>query len=155
MNIQKTLRFTVSKRVLLFEAALVWTFAGGMLLFRGSSMLEASSGFSWLKIITCICSGVIFFVLVFTKISRKHVDRINNLFGERHFFYEFFNFKSYLMMAGMITMGILLRKSLIVPLASLSLAYITMGIPLLFSSFRFYLNWFKFQPAANSSVTQN
>ncbi len=155
MNIQKTLRFTVSKRVLLFEAALVWTFAGGMLLFRGSSMLEASSGFSWLKIITCICSGVIFFVLVFTKISRKHVDRINNLFGERHFFYEFFNFKSYLMMAGMITMGILLRKSLIVPLASLSLAYITMGIPLLFSSFRFYLNWFNFQPAANSSVTQN
>lgn len=155
MNLQKSLKFTVSKRVLLFEAALVWTFAGGMLLFRGSSMLEASSGFSWLKIIVCICSGLLFFALVFAKISRKHVNRIANLFGDRHHFYEFFNFKSYMMMAGMISMGILLRKSLIVPLASLSLAYITMGIPLLFSSLRFYLNWFRFQSAANSSGTKN
>ena len=155
MNKQKSSIFTVSKRVLLLEAALVWTFAGGMLLIRGSSMLEASSGFSLFKIVGCICSGLLFFALVFTKISRKHVHRITNLLGERHYFYEFFNFRSYLMMVGMITMGILLRKSLIVPLSSLSLAYITMGIPLLFSSFRFYLNWFKHQPAVKSSVTRN
>ena len=155
MSLQKPIRFSVSKRTLLFEAALVWTFAGIMLLFRGSFMLEASSGFSWPKIITCIGGGFLFFALVFTKISRNHVNRITNLFGERHSFYEFFNFKSYLMMAGMIKMGVLLRKSQIVTLSSLSLAYIAMGIPLLFSSFRFYINWFNFQPAVIPSITEN
>jgi hypothetical protein len=145
-------RFNVSKRVLLLEAALLWTFAGGMLLFRGSIMLEASSGFSWLKIISSICFGFAFFVLVFTKISRKHVNRIKSLTGNDHLFYEFFNGKSYLMMAGMISMGVLLRKSMIVPLPLLSLVYITMGIPLLFSSLRFYHHWFNYLSAENSPV---
>ncbi len=141
INLLKSLNFSVSKRTLLFEAAIIWTFAGGMLLFRGSSMLKASSGFSWYKIMGCIGGGLIFFVLVFLKISRKHVHRIENLNGERHQFYEFFNSRSYLMMLVMILLGVFLRKTAIVPLAYLSLAYITMGIPLLFSSFRFYHHW--------------
>lgn len=152
MTLLKSLNLTVSKRILLFEAALVWTFAGGMLLFRGSLMLGASSGFSWPKIIACILGGLLFFILIFSKISRKHVNRIKNLIGDHHLFYQFFNSRSYLMMAGMITMGVLLRKSLIIPLSSLSLAYITMGIPLLFSSFRFYHNWFNYLPALDSPV---
>ena len=135
MNLHRSLTLTVSKRILLFEAALAWTFAGIMLLVRGSSMLEASSGFSWIKVTVCLCCGLLFFVLVFSKISRKHINRIATLLGDRHLFFEFFNFRSYLMMVGMITMGVVLRKTLIVPLSSLSLAYITMGIPLLFSSF--------------------
>lgn len=146
MNFPKSITFKVSKRFLLLEAALVWTFAGGMLLIRGSSMLEASSGFSWFKVASCLFCGLMFFFLVFSKISRNHVNRITTLFGDRHLFFEFFNFKSYMMMAGMITMGVFLRKTLIVPLSSLSLAYITMGIPLLFSSFRFYQYWFNYQP---------
>ena len=146
MNIMKFLSLKVSKRILLFEAAVVWTFAGLMLLFRGTSMLEESSGFSWLKILACLSGGLLFFIIVFARISRKHVNRIKTLLGDRHLFFEFFNLKSYIMMAGMITMGVLLRKTLIVPMSSLSLVYITMGIPLLFSSFRFYQNWFKYQP---------
>lgn len=147
MNLFKSINLSVSKRILLFEAAIVWTFAGGMLLFRGSSMLESSPGFSWLKVISCIGGGLIFFILVFSKISRKHVNRITKLEGDRHWFYEFFNPRSYLMMLGMISMGIFLRKTAFVPMASLSLAYITMGIPLLFSSFRFYYSWFFYQSA--------
>jgi len=150
MNFIKSLNLTVSKRILLFEAALVWTFAGAMLLYRGSSMLEASSGFSWIKILICSGCGLLFFILVFSKISHKHVDRITTLLGNRHLFFEFFNFRSYVMMAGMITMGVLLRTTLIIPLSSLSLAYITMGIPLLFSSFRFYHHWFYYLPSTEN-----
>jgi len=149
MNLLKSLNFRITKRSLLLEAAIIWTFAGGMLLFRGSSMLESSTGFSWLKIIGCICFGLTFFVLIFLKISRKHVLRILNLKGDRHRVYEFFNARSYLMMFGMISLGVFLRKSAIIPIASLSLAYITMGIPLLLSSFRFYYRWFNFQPSVN------
>ena len=152
MNLLKSLKFRVTKRTLLFEAAVVWTFAGVILLSRGSSMLEASSGFSWLKIIGCILCGLIFFVFVFLNMSRKHVNRIINLHGERHQVYEFFNRRSYLMMIGMISLGVFLRKTAFVPLASLSLAYITMGIPLLFSSFRFYHRWFYYLPAIDHTI---
>jgi hypothetical protein len=152
VNLLNALRFSVSKRILLFEAAIVWTIAGIILLLRGSSMLEASSGFSWLKMIACIGCGIGFFVLVFSKISGKHIARITNLKGNHHRFYEFFNPRSYLMMAGMISLGIFLRKTSIVPLAFLSLAYITMGIPLLFSSFRFYYSWFCYLSAADLPI---
>lgn len=152
MNSSKYFTISVTKRTLLLEAAIIWTFAGGMLLFRGGYMLEASSGFSWGKIIGCICFGLIFFVLVFLKLSRKHVHRILTLKGDRHQFYEFFNHRSYLMMFGMISLGIFLRKTSLVPLASLSLAYITMGIPLLFSSFRFYYRWFYYLPVIGNST---
>lgn len=152
INFLNVLNFSVSKRILLFEAAIVWTFAGGILLFRGSLMLDASASFSWFKIIACIGSGLIFFILVFSKISRKHINRITTLPGNHHRFYEFFNSRSYLMMAGMISLGVFLRKTSIVPLASLSLAYITMGIPLLLSSFRFYHRWFYFLSAIDSSI---
>jgi hypothetical protein len=45
---------------------------------------------------------------------------------------------SYILMSLMITAGISLRKSGILPPLYLSVIYVTMGIPLFFSSFRFY-----------------
>jgi hypothetical protein len=152
MNLLKSVNFLVSKRMLLFEAALVWTFAGVMLLTRGGLMLETSSGFSWIKVIACIGFGLVFFKLVFSNISRKHVNRIKNLLGVQHRFYEFFNSRSYLMMLGMISLGIFLRKTSIISLASLSLAYITMGIPLLLSSIRFYYNWIYYLPVIDNPI---
>ena len=136
----------VSKRFLLLEAAFVWTFAGGMLLYRGGVMLAASSGFSWIKIIISLCGGLIFYKLMFSKISRKHIIRITNLQGDYHLFHQFFSLKSYLMMLGMISLGIFLRKTEIVPIPALSLTYITMGVPLLLSSFRFYHRWYYYLP---------
>ena len=144
--------FSVTKRILLFEAAIIWTFAGTMLLVKGSSMLEASSGFSWLRVISCIGSGLIFFILVFSRLSQKHINRISNLDGDHHWFYEFFNARSYLMMLSMILLGVILRTTSVVPLAFLSLAYITMGIPLLFSSFRFYYRWVYYLPVIGNSI---
>ena len=139
------LNLKVTKHFLLFEAALVWTFAGGMLLFRGNSYLDTSDGFPWLNIVICLVGGLIFFMLLFLKISRSHIKRISLLPGDRHHIYEFFSSKSYIMMAGMISMGIFLRKSGMIPLSSLSLAYITMGIPLLISSGLFYHRWIFYQ----------
>jgi len=155
MKLFKYFNGIVTKRFLLLEAALIWTFAGGMLLFRGIVMITSSSGFSWLKILSCLGFGLIFFRLVFSKISRKHVTRIRNLYGDYHFFSKFFSLKSYLMMLLMISVGILLRKSSIVPVAPLSLAYITMGVPLLFSSFRFYHCWYIYLPITHRPIKED
>ncbi|BBE20494.1 hypothetical protein AQPE_4687 [Aquipluma nitroreducens] len=54
-------------------AALVWTFAGGMLLYRGFST-DHSGETNWtLKIIFCLAGGLLFYKVMFDRISSKHV----------------------------------------------------------------------------------
>lgn len=134
----------VSKRYLLLVAALVWTFAGGMLLFRGYALNNPLPAWWGLKLAACLVAGLLFFKLLFNRISTKHVLRIRNLTDERPLVFSFFNLKSYLMMFSMITLGVTLRKSGAVAPEYLSFLYITMGIPLLMSSFRFYNSFLNF-----------
>jgi hypothetical protein len=133
---------SVSKRYLLLVAALVWTFAGGMLLFRGFAINNPLPSHWKIELLICIAAGLLFFWLLFNRISAKHVLRIKNLSNERPVIFSFFNLKSYLMMFSMISLGIALRKTGLVSPEYLSFMYITMGIPLLMSSFRFYFNFF-------------
>jgi len=134
----------VSKHYLLLVAALVWTFAGGMLLFRGFTFNETLPRHWFIELIAGIFAGLLFFRFLFNRISSKHVFRIQNLAIEHPCLFSFFNFRSYLMMFSMITLGIVLRKSGFVSPEFLSLMYITMGIPLLMSSLRFYQTFFNF-----------
>jgi len=133
----------VSKRYLLLIAALVWTFAGGMLLFRGLTINNPLPAHWEVKLLSCVVAGLLFFKLLFNRISAKHVLRITNLPIERPSIFSFFNLRSYLMMFLMISMGITLRKTGVVSPEYLSFMYVTMGIPLLMSSFLFYSLFFK------------
>lgn len=135
----------VSKRSLLFIAAAVWTFAGGMLILRGYLMMKEIFIIKWLQILFCIVGGILFYWILFSRISFKHIHRILNLGDERFHFLSFFNVRSYLMMAIMISMGISIRVLNIVPIHYLSLFYIFMGTPLLISSFRFYAAGFGYK----------
>ncbi len=134
----------VSKRYLLLIAALVWTFAGGMLLYRGYSLNNPLPAYWEVKLLLCLIAGLIFFLLLFNRISAKHIRRIRNLHQEHPGMFSFFNLKSYMMMFLMITLGVSLRKSGTIAPEYLSLLYVTMGIPLLMSSFRFYHGFFTF-----------
>jgi len=136
------LTLRVSKHYLLLVAALVWTFASGMLLYRGFTINNPLPPHWEVKLSLCIVAGLLFFRLLFNRISAKHVLRIKNLPIERPVIFSFFNLKSYLMMFSMITMGVTLRKTGAVSPEYLSFMYITMGIPLLMSSFRFYSTFF-------------
>jgi len=75
-------------------AAIVWTLAGSMLLFRGFSILLISPRLRWLKIILSLCSGILFFVFLFSKISLKHTQRNNDMPIERPGVYSIFNIRS-------------------------------------------------------------
>jgi len=132
----------VPRNYLLLIAALVWTFAGGMLLFRGGIFLKDSPHWMIFKLIGCAIGGLLFFRVLFNKISRKHIDRIIDLPFERPCLFSFFNMKSYFMMAIMITGGITIRKSGLVSPEYLAVIYLTMGLPLLMSSVRFYYAFF-------------
>ena len=137
-NILSRLKPGVSKRVLLFVAAAVWTFAGSMLLFRGYKMLDLKSRLLGLKLLFTLAGGIVFYLKMFSKISLKHTHRILNMKEELPCLFSFFNFRSYMMMALMISMGITLRTTGWIPLPYLAFLYLMMSVPLLLSSLRFY-----------------
>ncbi len=128
----------IPRTYLLLVAALVWTFAGSMLIWRGFTLNQVLPVYWWVEVVLSILSGLVFFQLLFNRISKKHVQRIQSMPKEKPSVFAFFNLKSYLMMFSMIAMGITLRKTGIVKSEYLAIMYITMGIPLLMSSVRFY-----------------
>ena len=128
----------IARRYLYVMAALVWTFAGSMLLFRGILLFMDDNYLFWTRLILSIIAGVLFYRLLFSSISRKHTSRIAGMQLEKPCLFSFFNMRSYILMSLMITAGISLRKSGILPPVYLSVIYVAMGIPLFISSFRFY-----------------
>jgi hypothetical protein len=133
----------IPKRYLLFVAALMWTFAGGMLLYRGFSSLKFDTSRHLFEELGSIIGGLIFYVFMFSRISLKHIKRILNLPIDRPCLFSFFNWRSYFLMSIMISCGVTLRLTGIVPLFYLSIFYITMGTPLFLSALRFYYSAFK------------
>jgi hypothetical protein len=139
----------VARRYLYFIAALVWTFAGSMLLFRGMLLFLDDDYLIWFRLPVSIISGLLFYRFLFSKISARHTSRISALQKDKPCLFSFFNIRSYILMTGMITAGITLRKSGIIPPVYLSVIYVTMGIPLFISSFRFYYAFAVYQSNKN------
>ena len=133
----------VPRRWLLILAALAWTFAGGMLLWKGINYGQATAGLAW-KVPVGTGLGIVFYLLVFRKLSAKHSRRILELEADRPCMFSFFSWRSYLMMGIMITMGISLKRAGIIPLELLPLVYFGMGIPLLLSSLVFFRRFFTY-----------
>ena len=146
-NLFKYIKPGIPKRYLLFVAAIVWTFAGGMLLFRGYGMMVLNPKWILIKTALSLLAGVAFYAKMFSKVSSKHITRIKEIKHNRPCFFSFFNWKGYMMMVPMMTMGVLLRTTGIVSSIYLSVGYIIMGTPLLLSSFRFYYSGFYYHRA--------
>jgi hypothetical protein len=136
-NILNSFKPGIPKRWLLFLASLVWACAGGILAARGYFLIMEALSPHAPRLELGLVGGVFFFLLLFRRISARHIRRIDGLLPERPCMFSFFNWRSYGMMALMIGLGIVLRKSRLIPTDDLGTFYISMGIPLLFSSVRF------------------
>ena len=141
MKIYQRYKPSVSKHNLLFIAGLAWTTAGGILAGRGASYLaQNSQHFTW-RLAGGLAFGMIFYVLLFAKISRKHIRRIHRLNIPYPCAFSFFNIRGYLMMTVMIRGGIMLRGFDVINKEWLYNFYVTMGVPLLISAGRFFYFW--------------
>jgi hypothetical protein len=141
MNIIQKYKPSVSKHNLLFIAGLVWTTAGGILAGRGLSCLFQHGQYSGWRLVGGLVFGIIFYVLLFAKISRKHIRRIQWLNIPYPCAFSFFNLRGYFMMAFMITGGIMLRRLDVINKEWLYNFYVTMSVPLLISASRFFWFW--------------
>jgi hypothetical protein len=133
----------VSRRTLLLIAGCAWTIAGGILITRALVQLIIINDHLWLKILAGIICGTGFYLVLFAKISKKHINRITLIKVDNPCFFSFFNWRSYIMMIIMITGGITLRKLEVINRDVLWTFYLTMGIPLIVSAYRFFYSWVK------------
>jgi hypothetical protein len=141
MNILNKYKPSVSRHNLLFIAGLAWTTAGGILAGRGLAYLAAEGDHLWWRLAGGLLFGGIFYLLLFSRISKKHIIRIRGLAIPYPCAFSFFNARSYILMAVMITGGIMLRKSDVISKVWLYNFYVTMGVPLLVSAARFFWYW--------------
>ncbi len=133
----------VQKRTLLLIAGCAWSIAGGILISRSLIHLIGVNHHLAMEIGIGIIFGSLFYILLFARISKKHITRINLIEIDNPCFFSFFNFRSYLMMAIMISGGITLRLSGLVNQEIIYTFFLCMGIPLLVSAWRFFYSFVK------------
>jgi hypothetical protein len=141
MTLLQKIKPSVSKHTLLLIAGIAWTTAGGILAGRGLSYLCQHSEFMGWRLAGGLFVGLLFYILLFAKISKTHIRRIRGLNIPYPCAFSFFNFRGYVMMAVMITGGIMLRRFDVINRSLLYNFYITMGVPLLISASRFFWFW--------------
>jgi hypothetical protein len=143
MNFFQKYKPAVPRRTLLLIAGCAWTIAGGILISRALVQLISMNDHLVLEILAGLVFGTGFYILLFARISKKHVSRILLIEIDNPCFFSFFNLRSYILMAIMITGGITLRKLDVINRDVLWTFYLTMGIPLLISAYRFYYSYFR------------
>ena len=142
-NFLEKIKPGVPRRSLLLIAGFAWSIAGGILITRSLVHLIGVNHHLLLEIIFGIAFGAMFYILLFARISKKHITRINLIEINNPCFFSFFNFRSYLLMTIMISGSIALRLSGLINQEIIYTFFLCMGIPLLVSAWRFFYSYVK------------
>lgn len=135
----------VKRNTLLLIACLVWGAAGVNILRLGVLAYPA-----YLSVLNFVLSALVFAVFqyfVFGRLVKKHTARITGYEEERHFFLKFFDVKSFIIMAVMMSGGIWLRSS------GIAVFYTGLGASLLTAGIRFGYQFVRAVIAAGEEKT--
>jgi len=133
----KKFKPSVRKEVLLFIAGLLWIMVGLLLLRYAAGWLAEPEGrFRWILVAAGTGAALIIHHFGFLRVVDKNLGRILPMEGGRCVF-SFMSWKSYLLVAVMMGMGILLRFSPL-PETWLSMLYLAIGLALILSSIRYF-----------------
>jgi hypothetical protein len=134
-------RLTVKKNTLILIAGIVWAVAGfnivriGLVAYRGNFTW-------WLALISAAVYGA-FQLFVFGPMVTKHTNRILQYEDERQNFFRFFDARGYIIMAFMMTLGIGLRVSGLVPNVFIAVFYTGLGASLLTAGVLFVVSYIR------------
>ena len=127
----------IPKNRLMLIAGLVWCAAGAMVCMIG---LPLELGLAPEHLILLPLAGLIFlafYFLVFSRLVRKHTVRIRARTEDRLPFWQFFNTSSWVVMAVMMSSGMALRFSHLVPDWMIAFFYTGLGVALFLCGVRF------------------
>ncbi len=131
----------VPKHYLLCIAGLVWGMAGSFVLKIG---LKAYPNYvSFINIVLSLAVFIIFQLFVFGKMVKKHTKRITQYEEDKQFLLKFFDVKSFLIMAFMMSLGIWMRSSGVIALEFIAVFYTGLGASLLTAGIIFIINFIR------------
>ncbi len=127
----------IPKNQLMLIAGVVWCAAGAMVSVIGLP-LEAGLAPAHLVLIPLsVVIFVLFYFFVFSRLVRKHTDRIRARAEERLPFWHFFNASSWAVMAVMMGGGMALRQSHVMPDWMIAFFYSGLGVALFLCGVQF------------------
>lgn len=131
----------VKKQNLLLLAGIVWMIAGFNVLRIG---LETYVEYRMIiNYAITLMVFLVFWFMVFHKLTIKHTKRIHEFEEELQLFYKFFDLKSFLIMAFMISFGIIIRKFRLLPDRFIAVFYTGLGAALFMAGVLFTWNYIK------------
>ena len=125
----------VKRTTLLLLACLVWSAAGFNILRIGLSAYPP-----YRSVLNFLLSALVYAVFqkfIFGRLVKKHTTRIHSYEEELYFFLKFFDGKSFAIMAVMMSGGIGLRVSGLVPERLIAVFYTGLGASLLLAGLLF------------------
>jgi len=122
----------VKRRTHLLLTAILWTVIGLLLLTKATYRIVQVQEYQVVIIITALALGTLKSIFVLDRSARKSIERILD-FKDGICLGAVYSVKTWLLVACMMGMGIILRNSSL-PLSLLCFIYFTIGWALLFSS---------------------
>lgn len=135
---------------LLLIAAIVWAVAGINILIIG--LREYAPYWSWVNVLLSIAIFAVFQTFIFGRLVKKHTLRITGYTEETEYFWKFFDLKSFIIMAFMITLGVILRNTPAVPRVFIAVFYTGIGSSLLLAGILFGRNYIGVRRENDDSV---
>lgn len=126
-------RLHVKKQPLIVVAGIVWLLAGLNVTILGVRAAISMRGVAALILLALAVGAVAIFCAfhrMFSRLVKKNAQRIADMEGERHLVFRFFDRKSYIMMALMMSFGIGMRAAGLFPEWFIAFFYTGLGIAL-------------------------
>ena len=126
-------RFRIKKQSLIAVAGVVWLLAGLNVAILGVRAAIDVRDLAALILLALAGGAIAIFCAfhpMFSKLVQKNIQRIADLEGERHHVVRFFDRKSYLMMAFMMSFGIGMRAAGVFPDWFIAFFYTGLGVAL-------------------------
>lgn len=126
-------RFRIKKQPLIAIAGVVWLLAGLNVAILGVRAAIDMRGVAAIILIALVGGAIAVFCAfhsLFSKLVKKNAQRIADLEGERHLVFRFFDRKSYIMMALMMSFGIGMRAAGFFPEWFIAFFYTGLGLAL-------------------------
>jgi small-conductance mechanosensitive channel len=127
----------VPKNQLMLIAGLIWCAAGAMVCVIGLPLEVRLAPSHLILLPLAVAIFLAFYLLVFSRLVRKHTGRIRARSEDRLPFWQFFNASSWAVMAVMMGGGMALRLSGVVPDWAIAFFYSGLGLALVLAGGRF------------------
>lgn len=136
------MKYGVSRHTLLFIAGSIWILAGANILRIGilSWLSDTNDWVCKTGVATLIF--LLFFLVIFRKLLRKHTQRILQK-KEKSCPFSFFDLRGWMVMIGMITFGVVIRTLGLMPAVFISVFYTGLSTALILTGFLFLWQGYK------------